>query len=103
MSDKADGNNAGTVSTLHSSCLEALKNLHDAIGIDNRDEIDDEIGRYRVWAKNVGASGMEQQSLDQRLNEVPQTKKTLIKVLGELLQSANNGKHTWALSLEIFV
>jgi hypothetical protein len=48
------------------------------------DAFEDELGRFRVWAANVGALQKGHSSLDYRLREAPLVRDNVLKLLIEL-------------------
>ena len=54
--------------------------------------ITDEIGRYNVWAGNVGAHQHGRSSLDYRLRDASQIREEFVKVLEYLRETLDDGK-----------
>lgn len=48
--------------------------------------LEDEVGRFRLWAANIGALSKGHSSLDYRLRDAPLVHEGVLKLLNELLQ-----------------
>jgi hypothetical protein len=53
------------------------------------DALEDEIGRFRVWAGNLGALQKGHSSLDYRLRDSPNLLSSALKLLNELEHNLN--------------
>jgi hypothetical protein len=84
-----------TAQTAASTCLQAfsilLQALHNAgpeIAVQvPRDSLEDEFGRLRVWAANIGALQKGHSSLDYRLRDAPLVHENVLKLLAELKEN----------------
>ena len=56
--------------------------------------MEDEMGRLKVWAGNLGAYQLGSASLDYRLREASHIKSQIVKMLQYLTQNLNDGKIT---------
>jgi hypothetical protein len=56
--------------------------------------VHDELGRFRVWAGNIGAlqNAKSRHSLDYRLRDAPQIQKQVVRILVRLRDSLRRGK-----------
>lgn len=54
--------------------------------------LEDELGRFRVWAGNVGAHRNGRISLDHRLREASQAHKKVVDLLKDLNETLRRGK-----------
>lgn len=58
------------------------------------DDIKDELGRFRIWAGNIGALRQlpSRTSLDHRLRNAPKTASQVLEVLGDLNEALEDCK-----------
>lgn len=79
------------------SNVRAFQNLTNALSINDRkwthaidkEALEDEIGRFRVWAGNLGALQKGHSSLDYRLRDSPVSSTNTLKLLQELETNIN--------------
>ena len=85
------------------ACLRAFRSVHDALDsivIREREStsllqvsLSDNVGRFKVWAANVGAHQFARKSsLDYRLRDAPRIKNGVIQLLNELSEILLEGK-----------
>lgn len=55
--------------------------------------VEDEFGRLRLWAANIGALGKGHSSLDYRLRDAPLVHEGVLKLLNELLEELRQSKY----------
>jgi hypothetical protein len=60
------------------------------------DALEDEIGRFRVWAGNLGALQRGHSSLDYRLREAPLVRENVMKLLKELHECLQESTSIWS-------
>lgn len=104
----------GSLSALARSCVEALEDLvqenRDVVHVEQSSPveyehsnlIDDCLGRFKVWARNLGAfqNPESQSSLDYRLHDGEEMRDAVKEQLEGLLESSLRGAFLWiALSL----
>jgi hypothetical protein len=91
---------AVNISDLAANCISNLNRIVTAL-INNKDttpllreQIDDERGRYRIWASNLGAlqAAKSSRSLDVRLQSSPRMRQTVIDGLERLADISSRGK-----------
>lgn len=83
-----------------SSCLEAFGALRshrqaakpDIAAQVSEADIEDEFGRFRLWAANIGALSRGHGSLDYRLRDAPLVLEGALKLLNELQQELHQSK-----------
>ena len=81
-------------------CLDAFHNLCEDLGSSvlnytnqiKLPAVEDEYGRFKIWAGNIGAHRSGRVSLDHRLREAPRTRERLINLLGDLENNLNDGQ-----------
>ena len=61
--------------------------------------ISDEYGRFKVWARNIGAHQKGSVSLDHRLREADHVKRQIVKILTYLAETLDEGQHPCSLHL----
>lgn len=59
----------------------------------NREALDDELGRFRVWSGNLGALQKGHSSLDYRLRDSPLLLSNVLKLLDELKSNIGEGDY----------
>lgn len=74
-------------------CLNAFKQLLESDGGGASDRLQDELGRFRIWASNISAHSTGQRSLEYRLRDSSELKEAVVRFLSELLQLLRNRKH----------
>ncbi|KAF8536480.1 hypothetical protein BDD12DRAFT_912112 [Trichophaea hybrida] len=79
-----------SIASLHHSCQLSFGQLFQLLGDDGIPQsLQNDIGRYRVWAENSGAHRISRVSLDHRLREASDMKQMVIELLGDLDQVIN--------------
>ena len=88
-------NSDSSIASRVATCLKDFRNLHDALEENTPQEFEvasllkgllaDNIGRFKVWAANVGAHQFARKSsLDYRLKDAPQIKNSVVRLLDDL-------------------
>ena len=83
-----------------SSCLEAFGALRSHLQAAKPElaaqvpdaDIEDEFGRFRLWAANIGALSRGHSSLDYRLRDAPVVLEGALKLLNELQQELHQSR-----------
>ena len=94
-----------------SSCLEAFGALRSHLQAAKPDlaaqisetDIEDEFGRFRLWAANIGALSRGHGSLDYRLRDAPLVLEGALKLLNELQQELHQSRRHHLKFLTIFL
>lgn len=63
----------------------------DSVYLIDADELQDELGRFRVWSGNLGALQKGHSSLDYRLRDSPLLSSNVLKLLSELENNLSEG------------
>ena len=95
---------ADSISSSIVTCLKAFNEFIEDIQDPDEDEPEglhvqtwqDELGRLRIWAANIGAHQTGQSSLDFRLRDSSHIRQQIIKLLDELLQRLQDVRHVIA-------
>jgi len=90
------------IESLYRKCIESFGKLTQLLGPDSSDYIlsaciplstvEDELGRFRVWAEDVGAHQTGQVSSDYRLREAPEIHGLVSELLRDLAQKLQEGR-----------
>lgn len=83
-----------------SSCLEAFGALRSHLQAAKPElaaqvpdaDVEDEFGRFRLWAANIGALSRGHSSLDYRLRDAPLVLEGALKLLNELQQELHQSR-----------
>ena len=88
-----------SIATRVNECLQAfkavlqhVKSLADQDANTVQDDFNDELGRFRVWAGNIGAHRTGQSSLDHRLRDATELKDTVLRYLKDLIEVLERGR-----------
>lgn len=89
-----------TIVALCEDCFKSFNRLYEVLESEEADNasrlhfasIADEIGRFNVWAGNVGAHQHGRSSLDYRLRDASQMREEFVKVLQYLRETVDDGK-----------
>lgn len=77
-------------------CVQAFDSLHHLVSSGDTvvpdlclsaSAINDELGRFKIWAGNIGALQRDSRSLDYRLRDASQKQERVLQVLKDLLDS----------------
>lgn len=82
-----------SIADLVRDCLNAFQQLlaeREDIPVD---KVQDELGRFRIWASNVSAHSSGRRSLQYRLRDSSELSETVIRYLAELLRLLRDRKH----------
>lgn len=89
-----------TIVELCEDCFKSFSRLYEVLESEEADNasrmhlasITDEIGRFNIWAGNVGAHQHGRSSLDYRLRDASQIREEFVKVLQYLRETLEDGK-----------
>ena len=88
-----------SIATKVHECLHAFKALRQhlkSLAAPNTiiacEDFEDELGRFRVWAGNIGAHRVGQRSLDHRLRDATELKEAVEAYLTDLAMVLDRGK-----------
>ena len=97
-----------SISILHNTCYEAFGSLLEASSVDEKyseqlpyNVLIDLLGRFNVWAGNIGAGQQGRASLDYRLREAEYIKEAVLRLLKHLSEAIHDGQS--AVHLILFV
>jgi hypothetical protein len=81
-----------SIASLHHNCQFSFRRLFHLLGDDGISQgLQNDTGRYRVWAENAGAHRVGRVSLDHRLREASDMKQMVIELLADLNQAIKEG------------
>lgn len=88
-----------SIASRYGVCIRSFERLCNLVALDDEFStqisllaLQDEFGRFRVWAGNVGAHREGKISLDHRLREASQIQKQVTELLGDLDRALQEGK-----------
>lgn len=89
-----------TIAELRGDCFTSFNRLYEVLESEEADNasrmhfasIADEIGRFNVWAGNIGAHQNGRSSLDYRLRDASHIREEFVKVLQYLRETLDDGK-----------
>lgn len=85
-----------SIASLYERCIHTFNQLYERLLSTNHDRdllscVEDEVGRFRVWAANAGAHRSGRVSLDHRLREAPHVHSRVSELIEEIQEDLENG------------
>ena len=86
-----------TIATLCLDCQKHFRTLHDTLQSKNKDNelssiaVQNELGRFRIWASNIGAMHIGRLSLDYRLRDADYLYQDVTSLLEDIKESLIEG------------
>ena len=95
----ADAARDATIKGHVEGCLESFQALTLALNGPNRnfgdqitlEDVEDELGRFRIWSGNIGAHRIGRSSLDYRLRDASHIRKRVVSLLEDLKEILQEG------------
>lgn len=85
-----------SIASRYERCIYTFSQLYERLESTDHDydflsSVEDEIGRFRVWAAHAGAHRSGRASLDYRLHEAPHVRYRVSELIGEIQEDLENG------------
>jgi hypothetical protein len=74
-------------------CQKAFEHLRDAATPPAVGQLETELGRFRLWANNIGAAKTGRSGLDYRLRDAKYLNDNVTALLKDLYQNLNDGTY----------
>jgi hypothetical protein len=81
-----------TPSPIQDAALDCLGAFRQCLGVaELKDEFEDQMGRFRLWASNIEVFTKSRTSLDYRLDQSPKTRNMVLQLLRALQMNLKYG------------